>query len=73
MKKYYKENRKRGVSYKQQKERSLHFIGNILRGNVLLKQVIEGRGEESVEVTGRRERRRKQLPDNHKKKRVYWK
>jgi len=43
------------------------LIGNILRGNFLLKQVIDGKAEERIEVMGRRERRRKQLPDDHKK------
>jgi hypothetical protein len=48
------------------------LIGNILLRNFLLKQVIEGKTEERIEVTGRRGRRRKQLQDNHKKKRGYW-
>ena len=58
---------------KQQKERRLHLIGNILRGNFLLKQVIDGKAEGMIEVMARRKRRNKQLPHNHTKKRVYWK
>jgi len=58
---------------KQQKERRLHLNGDILRGNFRLKQVIDGKAEERIEVTSSRERRGKQLPYNHKKKRVYWK
>jgi hypothetical protein len=64
--------RRRGISYKQQKEGRLHLVGNILLRNFLLKQVIEGKEKERTEVTGRRGRRRKQLQDNHKGKRGYW-
>ena len=49
------------------------MIGSLLLRNFLLKQVIEEKAEERIEVTGRRERRRKQLPDDHKKNRAYWK
>jgi hypothetical protein len=35
--------------------------------------VIEGKLEERIEMTGRRERRRKQLLDDLKEKRRYWK
>jgi hypothetical protein len=45
-------------------------IGHILRRNCLLKHVIEGRVEGRIEVTGRRERRRKQLLDDLKGKRI---
>jgi hypothetical protein len=34
--------------------------------------VIEGKLEGRIEITGRRERRRKQLLDNFKVKRRYW-
>jgi len=41
--------------------------------NSRLKHVIEANIEESVDVTGRRRRRRKQLLDNLKEKTGYWK
>jgi hypothetical protein len=41
--------------------------------NSLLKHVIEGKLEGSIEMTGRRERRRKQLLDDLKEKRRYLK
>jgi hypothetical protein len=44
-----------------------------LRGNYLLKHVIEGKIEERIEVTGRGGRRRKQLLDDLKENRGYWK
>ena len=43
-----------------------NWIGHILRGNCFLKHIIEGKIEGSIEVTGRRARRRKQLPDDLK-------
>ena len=46
------------------------MVRNILSGNFILKQVIDGKAEARIEVTGRRVRRRKQPPHNHKKKRV---
>jgi hypothetical protein len=45
----------------------------MLRRNCLLKYVIEGKTEGRIEVTGRRGRRRKQLLDDLKEKREYWK
>jgi hypothetical protein len=45
--------------------RTGNWIGDILRRNRLLKQVIEG----NIEGTGRRGRRRKQLLDDFKEKR----
>ena len=44
-----------------------------MRRNCLLKLVIEGKTEGRIEVTGRRERRRKQQVDDLKKKLEYWK
>jgi hypothetical protein len=55
------------------KRRKANWIGHILRRNCLLKQVIEGKIEGMMEVTGRRGRRRKQLLDDFKEKRRYWK
>jgi hypothetical protein len=50
-----------------------NWIGHILRRNCLLKHVIEGKLEGRIEMTGRRGRRLKQLLDNLKEKRRYWK
>jgi hypothetical protein len=55
------------------KRRNANGIGHILRRNCLLKHVIEGKLERKTEMTGRRGRRRKQLLDNLKEKRRYWK
>jgi hypothetical protein len=45
------------------------WTGHVLRRNCLLKHIIERR----IEVTGRRERRRKQLLDDLKETRGFWK
>ena len=50
-----------------------NWIGDILRRNCLLKQVIEGKVEGKIEVMGRRGRRRKQLLDDFKEKSGPWK
>jgi hypothetical protein len=44
-----------------------------LRRNSILKHVIEGNIEGRIDVMGRRERRRKQLLDDLKEEREYWK
>jgi hypothetical protein len=49
--------------------RKAKWTGNILRRNCLLKHMIERR----IEVTGRRGRMRKQLLDDLKEKRGFWK
>jgi hypothetical protein len=54
------------------KRRKANWIGHILRRNCLLKQVIEGKLEGRIEMTGRRGIRRKQLLDDLKEKRRYW-
>jgi len=46
--------------------RTASWIGHILRRNCFLKHVIEEKIEGSIEVTGRRGRRRKQLLDDLK-------
>ena len=46
-----------------------NWIGHILQRNRLLEHPIEG----GIEVTGRRGKRRKELPDDLKKKNGYWK
>jgi hypothetical protein len=55
------------------KRRKANWIGHILLRNCLLKQVIEGKLEGRIEMTGRRGRRRKQLLDDLKEKKRYWK
>jgi hypothetical protein len=48
-----------------------NWIGHILRRNCLLKQVIEGKIKGKMEVTRRRGRRRRKLPDDLKGRRGY--
>jgi hypothetical protein len=55
------------------KRRKANWIGHILRRKCLLKHVIEGKIEGRIEVTGRRVRRRKQLLDDLKETKGYWK
>jgi hypothetical protein len=55
------------------KRRKANWIGHSLRRNCLLKHVILGKLEGRIEMTGRRGRRRKQLLDDPKEKRRYWK
>jgi hypothetical protein len=55
------------------KRRKANWIGHILRSNCLLKHVTEVKLEGRTEMTGRRGRRRKQLLDDIKEKRRYWK
>jgi hypothetical protein len=50
-----------------------NLIGHILRRNCLLKHIIEGKIEWRIETTGRRGRRRKQVLDDLKEMRGYWK
>ena len=54
------------------KRKKANWIGYILRRNCLLQQVTGGKMEGRIEVTGRRERRRKLLKDLEEKK-GYWK
>jgi hypothetical protein len=51
------------------RRRKANWIGHILHRNCLLKHVIEGKLEGRTEMTGRRERRRKQLLVGLKEKR----
>jgi hypothetical protein len=55
------------------KRRKAIWIGHTLRRNCFLKEVIGGKTEGRIEVIGRRGRRRKQLLDDLKEKRGYWK
>ena len=49
----------------------VNWIGNILRRNCLVKQIIEGKIKGQIEVTRRRGRRRKKLLDDLKDRRGY--
>jgi hypothetical protein len=53
--------------------RKANWIGHILGSNCHLKQVMEGKIKGSMEVTGRLGRGLKQLLDDFKQKRGYWK
>jgi hypothetical protein len=55
------------------KRRKANWIGHILRRNCLVKHAIEGKLERRIEMKGRRRIRRKQLLDDLKIKRSYWK
>jgi hypothetical protein len=55
------------------KRRKGNWIGQILRRNCLVERVLGGKIEGRVGATERRERRRKQLLDDLKEKRGYWK
>ena len=55
------------------KRRKANWVGHILRRDCLLKHVIKGKVHGMIEVTGRRGRRCKQLLDDLKEKRGYWK
>jgi len=47
------------------------LIGHILRRNCLLQRVIEGNIKGRIDVTGRRGRRRRKLPDDLNERRGY--
>ena len=53
------------------RKRKANLIGHILRGNCLLKQVIERKMKGQIEVTRRRGRRCKKLLDDLKDRRGY--
>jgi hypothetical protein len=52
-------------------KRKANWIGQILRRNCLLLQVIEGKIKGGIEVTGRRGRRRRKLLDDLKERKGY--
>jgi hypothetical protein len=56
-----------------QTERKANWIGHILCRNCLIKHVIEGEIQPRIVVTRRRGRRRRQLLDDFKEKKEYWK
>jgi hypothetical protein len=52
-------------------KRKANWIGQILRRNCILRQIIEGKINGGIEVTGRRGRRRRKLLDDLKERRGY--
>jgi hypothetical protein len=50
-----------------------NWIGHNLHGSCLLKHIVVGKIEEGIEVTTRQGRRRKQLLDDLKETKGYWK
>jgi hypothetical protein len=52
-------------------KRKANWIRHILRRNCLLQQVIVGKIKGGIEVTGRRERKRRKLMDDLRKERGY--
>ena len=70
--KYYIESEERNILHTINR-RNANWISHIVRRSCLLKQLIDGKIEGRVQVTGRRGRRRKQLLDDCKEKRGYWK
>jgi hypothetical protein len=62
---YYIGSRRTGLSYIN--SRKANWISHILRRNCFIKHIIETKIEGRIDVVGRRERRRKQLPDELKK------
>ena len=63
-------NEQRNILHETRK-RKANWIGHILRRNCLLKQVIEGKIKEEMEVIRRRGRRRRKLLDDLKDRRGY--
>jgi hypothetical protein len=60
----------RNIPHEISKQKA-NWIGQILRRNCLLQQVIEGKIKGGIEVTGRRGRRRRKLLDDLKERRGY--
>jgi hypothetical protein len=63
-------NDRRNILHEISKRKS-NWIGQILRRNCLLRQVIEGKIKGGVEVTGWRGRRRRKLLDDLKERRGF--
>jgi hypothetical protein len=62
----------RNVQQTVERREEGNWIGHILRRNCLLENIIEGNIKRTV-VTGRRKRRRKQLLDDLRETKRYWK
>jgi hypothetical protein len=74
MNNYYVESKRTGIFYLRStiKTRKANWIVHTSRRNCHLKQVIEGNREGRIEVKGKQRRRHKQLLDEFKEKRGYW-
>ena len=72
MRRYYRVKQERNILHSI-KRREANWIGHILRSNCHLRHVIEGKIEGRMEVTGRQERRSKQILDDLQEKRRCWK
>jgi len=55
------------------KKRKVNWLGHILRTNCIPKHFIKGKNRRKVSYEGRRGRRRKQLLNDFRKTREYWK
>jgi hypothetical protein len=66
----FRVNEQRNILHEIRK-RKANWIGHILRRTRILKQVIKGKIKGEIEVTRRRERRRKKLLDGLKDRRGY--
>jgi hypothetical protein len=64
--------RNEAVLHRVKEERMTNWIGHILHRNCLLKHVTEENTEGGIEVTGRYQRRLKQLLYDQKATRGYW-
>ena len=69
----YENSRRRGISYIQWKEGRQTGFGTSGVGTASQNTILKERKKKKSEVTGRREGRRKQLPDVLKERRGYWK
>jgi hypothetical protein len=63
---YLRVNEQRNILHEIRK-RKANWIGHTLSKKRLLKRIIEGKIETKIEVTGRRMRRRQQLPNDLEK------
>ena len=63
MKKHYLRVKEQRNILQEISKRKATWIGHIKRRNCLLQRVIEGKIKGEIEVTGRRERRRRKLLD----------
>ena len=55
------------------KRRMVNWIGHIVHRNCIRKHIIEGKLEGEIKVTGRKGSRRKQLLNDLKERKGYWK
>ena len=63
----------RKILHKTKTRKKANWIGHILLRNCLLTHIVDGKKEGKIEVTGREGRRCRQLLDDLKEKRKYYK